>query len=57
MDTELEVLALHREADATLMEAKVLEGAERMPVEDGRSESDSVKVEGTSEYVQSQIHL
>ena len=59
LDTELEVLNLHREADAAIVTARVLEDAEAMQsvIEDGKSESEKEKIEGTSEYVLSQISL
>ena len=59
IDTELEVLTLHREADAAMVTAQVLEDAEAMQsvVEDGKSESEKMKIKRTSEYVQSQIDL
>ena len=46
IDTELEVLTLHREADAAMVTAQVLEDAEAMQsvVEDGKSESEKVKI-------------
>ena len=51
------MLTLHTEADAAMVTAQVLEDAERMKsvVEDGKSESDKVKIKRTSEYVQTQI--
>ncbi|XP_037617247.1 uncharacterized protein LOC119483203 [Sebastes umbrosus] len=57
IDTELEVLMLHREADAAIVAAQVLEDAEatQSVVEDGKSEAEKAKIERTSEYVQSQI--
>lgn len=59
IDTELEVLSLHREAYVAMVEAQVLEDAEAMhaAVEDGKSESARVKLERTSEYVQPQINF
>ncbi|KAI2644797.1 Paraneoplastic antigen-like protein 5 [Labeo rohita] len=60
IDTELEVLTLQREADAAAVEAQVLEDAELAmhgAVERGGSESEKVKIERTSEYVNSQINL
>lgn len=54
------MLTLHREADAAAVEAQVLEDAElsmHAAVERGRSESEKVKIERTSEYVNSQINL
>jgi hypothetical protein len=42
LDTELEVLTLHREADAAIVTARVLEDAEAMQsvIEDGKPESE-----------------
>ncbi|XP_034163934.2 uncharacterized protein LOC117598271 [Pangasianodon hypophthalmus] len=60
IDTELEVLTLQREADAATVEAQVLEDAElamHAAVERGGSESEKVKIDRTSEYVNSQINL
>ncbi len=60
IDTELEVLTLQREADAAAVEAQVLKDAElamHAAVEKGGSESEKVKIERTSEYVNSQINL
>ncbi|KAI4796173.1 hypothetical protein KUCAC02_029408 [Chaenocephalus aceratus] len=59
IDTKLEVLTLQREADAAVAEAQVLENAEVMQieVEKCKSESEKVKADRTSEYVQSQIDL
>ena len=59
LDTELEVLTLHKEADAAIVTARVLEDAEAMQsvIEDGKSESEKGKIERTSEYVRSQISL
>ena len=46
LDTELEVLTLHREADAAIVTARVLEEAELMQsiIEDGKSESKKGKI-------------
>ncbi len=60
IDTELEVLTLQREADAAAVEAQVLEDAElamHAAVERGGFESEKVKIECTSEYVNPQINL
>lgn len=48
---------LQREADAAVMEAQVLEEAEaiRAEVENGKTNSEKVKMERTTEYVQAQI--
>lgn len=48
IDTQLEMLNLQREADAAVAEAEV---------ETGQSVSEQVKVERTSQYVQSQLNL
>ena len=50
IDTELEVLTLHREADAAMVTAQVLEDAEatQSVVEDGKSESGKMKIKRTS---------
>ncbi len=57
--TELEVLMLQREADAAALEAQVPEDAE-LPINaafERGSESEKVKIELNSEYVNSQINL
>nr|XP_021331373.1 uncharacterized protein LOC110439581 [Danio rerio] len=59
LDTELEVLTLQREADIAAVEAQVLEDAEiemHAAAEKGESE-EKVKIERTSEYVNSQLNL
>ncbi|XP_039534522.1 uncharacterized protein LOC120483523 [Pimephales promelas] len=60
IDTELDVLTLHREADVAAAEAQVLEDAELLThaaVERGGSETEKVKIERISEYVNSQINF
>lgn len=59
IDTQLEMLQLQREADAAVAEAEVLESAGGLQVLDktGQSISEKVKVERTTEYVQSQLDL
>lgn len=59
IETELEVLTLHREADAAMVEAQVWEDAEekQIAMEKGNSVSDEVKWQRTTEYVQSQVDL
>ncbi|XP_077389538.1 uncharacterized protein LOC144026608 [Festucalex cinctus] len=57
LDAELEVLTLHKEADAAVAEAKVLEEAEAIQEdsESRQSLAEKEKIKRTSEYVQSQI--
>lgn len=59
IDTELELLTVNQEADAAMVEAKVWEDAEEKPaiMENRNSVSDKVRLQRTSEYVQSQIDL
>lgn len=59
IEKELEVLTLHREADAAMVEAQVWENAEekQITMEKGNSVSDEVKWQHTTEYVQSQVDL
>lgn len=55
IDTELEVLTLHREADAAMAEAQVLEDVDAI-LENKKSESEEqFRQQRTSDYVQSQI--
>ncbi|XP_072891002.1 uncharacterized protein [Hemitrygon akajei] len=56
VEAELEVLKLEREAAAARVEAELIEDAEEMhdPV-DGKSTSEKIGLERTSDYVQSQI--
>lgn len=53
------MLTLHREVDVAMVEAQVLENAETMLAvpDNGKSESEKVKILCTNEYVQSQINL
>ncbi|XP_072901672.1 uncharacterized protein [Hemitrygon akajei] len=54
--SELEVLTLQREAEAARVEAELIEDAEEMHVlDDIKSTSEKIRLERTSDYVQSQI--
>ena len=59
IDTELEVLTLHREADAAMVEAQVWEDAAEMHdvMENIKSESEEIRLRRTSDYVESQIQF
>lgn len=53
MDTELEVIILHREANEAMVKAQVLENAEGMQdeIENVKFEIEKIRIEHTSEYV------
>lgn len=59
IDTELELLTLHQEADTAMVEAQVWEDAAEIHdiMENVKSESEKVRQQRTSKYVQSQINL
>lgn len=58
-ETELDILKLQQEADAAVVEAHTLENVESMQVldETGKSVTEKVKFDRTSEFVQSQRDL